>query len=595
MSIFTKAIEAVEAQLDSVIAKAKSNNATPEVEERKSQIDLSFPEQEQYGWKEKSSMIGTNVLKSMARKDSIIIATIGTRISQITPFCKEPEDRYSPGWAVKPVHPADLTAEQKMQLADPELSEEEYEELNYEFEQERLKAKEQQDKDVEKIKLFLKHCGMSPSETDTTKERWDLPKYIKAVAEDVLTYHYSATELVPTKGGDKVHHFYPVSAGTIRYVSKASSELVLKQMQESELSPEDKAAFDKRMDKTKPFRYVQVVRGRVIAAFTEDDMIFEPMTPTTDPEDNGYSMGPLEKLVQTVTAHLYAEAHNRNFFTQGIGSKGILHIKGENISRGQLEAFKRQWFNQVTNTRNAFRPPIIGMAEDVKWVSLAQTNREMEFEQWMNYLIKITTAVFQIDPAEINFDISKVATSTLNESNNEEKIKSSRDKGLRPLLDYIEDIINNHILRYWDPKLADKYKFSFVGFQAESRSQEIDRLEKETKVWKTLNEARIEMGYAPLEDGNLVLNATYTQYLAQKQMAKQANDPNAMGQDPQGDEDAGEMSGDMSEMDSGLDEIAEQAAKEIEAETKEEQKAAADEAKKSETPVAIEYFVEKKD
>src|SRR6185369_1555824 len=61
-----------------------------------------------------------------------------------------------------------------------------------------------------------------------------------------------------------------------------------------------------------------------------------------------------------------------------------------------------------------------------------------------------------------------------------------------------------------------------------SRKQEIERLQKEVNVWKTLNEARIEMGYPPIEHGDVVLNATYTQYLAQKEQADQMGDEQGM-------------------------------------------------------------------
>lgn len=538
MSIFSKVLEAADATLDSYIAKAKTTTSPTkeEYEERKSTVELAYPDEQQYGYKEKTSLVGSGVLKNMARKDSLITAIINTRLSQASPYLKEQRDRYSPGWNVFPVEPADLSPDDKLSLADPSLEEEAFDQLKFDMEKKRLSIKEAQDKEIVNIKTFIKHCGMPPEESDTTYKRWDFEKFALTVIKDRLIYNYGAVELIPTKDGDKLHHFYPVSSGTIRYVSITSSEQYVKM-----LAPimDDKLKLKKRFDSTKPFRYVQVVRGKIMAAFTEDELIFEAAQPTVDPEDNGYSIGELETLMQIVTAHLYAEAHNRNFFTQGIGTKGILHIKGDNISRAQLEAFKRQWFNQVVNTRNAFRPPIIGMAEDVKWVPLAQTNKEMEFEQWMNYLIKMTCAIYQIDPAEINFDISKTQSSTLNEGNNEEKLKASKDKGLRPLLDYIENLMNNHILRYWNPKLADKYKFKFVGFQAESKQQEIDRLQKETQVWKSLNEARIEMGYPPIENGDIVLNATYTQYLAQKQQADQA----AQGLGPDGQPTGGQDDG----------------------------------------------------
>lgn len=252
------------------------------------------------------------------------------------------------------------------------------------------------------------------------------------------------------------------------------------------------------------------------------------------------SPGELEQLIQIVTAHLYAEAHNRNFFTQGLGTKGLLHIKGDNITRAQLEAFKRTWFSQVVNTRNAFRPPIIGLADEVKWIELSQSNKDMEFDNWMTYLIRIATAVYNIDPAEINFDISKVKVSTLNESSSDSRMKASKDKGLNTLLDYVENIVNDKILKRWNPELAAKYKFAFVGLDAESRQEEIERLKSEVQVWKTVNEARIEMGRHPIEDGDIILAATYTQYKAQKDkfetekitaQAGNSNDANAESDD----------------------------------------------------------------
>lgn len=605
MSIFTKVAEATEAYLDNIIEKAKTKPAgDSEYAERKALIELGYTDDQQYGYKEKTGMVSAGVLRNMARKDSLIIAVIENKLSQVHPFTKYQKDKYSPGWIIDPVEIADVTDEEKLQLADPNLDDESRAQLKFEQDQKREKLKKKQTKEVEQMKVFIENCGMPPEETDTTYKRWDFSKFVAAITGDRLTYFYSAIELVPTKDGDKLHHFYPVSSGTIKYVSQNSaSEEYAKQ-----LAPiiENKKRVNKRFDSSKPFRYVQVVRGKIVAAFTEDELIFEPFHPTVDPEDNGYAMGELEKLVGIVTAHLYAEAHNRNFFTQGIGTKGILHIKGDNISRAQLEAFKRQWFNQVVNTRNAFRPPIIGMAEDVKWVELAQSNKDMEFDNWMNYLIKVTCAIYQMDPSEINFDISKTNTSTLQEANNEEKLKASKDKGLRPLLDYLENLINNHVLAYWDKDLAKKYKFKFVGFDAESRKQEQERLQKETAVWKTLNEARIEMGRQPIENGDIVLSAIYSQYIAQKQQAAQMQDqaagPGAPGEGDPNAQPPESINGDLDQLTKEITGSLDESDKKSEADSKQEdkdaaakEKAKASEAKKSEAPTVVEYYIGKKD
>lgn len=122
MSIFNNVIQASEAYLDSYIEKAKTTTAKEDQGmERKSVVELDFAANEQYGWKEKSSMVGPGVLKNMARKDSIITSIINTRIAQAEPFCKPQKDRYSSGWKVVSKVPVDISEEDKLKLANPEL------------------------------------------------------------------------------------------------------------------------------------------------------------------------------------------------------------------------------------------------------------------------------------------------------------------------------------------------------------------------------------------------------------------------------------------------------------------------------------------
>ncbi len=589
-SFFSKVRELADTTLDNYIEKAKTKAPEPHYD-RKSRSELIYGgHSEQMGYKEKRTMVGMDVLKTMATKDSVVAAIIQTRLSQIELFAEAQKDRYSPGWVIVPREPADFTDDQKLQLMTADDLE--YKDLRAKFEEDRLKRKRKQDEDIKRGCSFIQNCGdWDEEELDPTK-KMDFRKFLKIIVRDRLVYDYAAIEKVPYKGKEGMHHFYPVSAGTIRYASTESSEKYsalierLEEVNYGKNSPQN-ANIKPYNEVQDPIKYIQLVRGHVVAGWTDKDLIFEAANPTADPEYNGYSMGELETLIQIITAHIYAETHNRNFFTQGVASKGILHIRGDNISRTQLEGFKRQWYNQLTNSRNAFRPPVIGSADEVKWVSLSQTNRDLEFQEWMHYLIRIICAVYQIDPAEINFDISKVNTSTLNESSNETRIKASRDKGLKPLLSYIQDIVNDKLIAAWDVEFYKNYKFEFVGLEAESKSQEVDRIQKETAIWKTVNEARIEMGYPPIDEGDIILNAAYTQYLQiheqQAQAEQQGGVPGEEGaggevQQTEADQQA---SGENSD-EALLDELNELMP---ESEDKKE------ETKKSKEPFAVEWFL----
>ena len=129
--------------------------------------------------------------------------------------------------------------------------------------------------------------------------------------------------------------------------------------------------------------------------------------------------------------------------------------------------FKRAWYAQTSGVFNSWRTPIVAGMDDVKWISFQQSNRDIEFHMWMDYVIKLICAIYLIDPSEINFDISQSRGegNPMFTSKNEHKVKQSKDRGLRPLLRFIEDIINCIL----DELTEGKYELEFVGLDVESK------------------------------------------------------------------------------------------------------------------------------
>jgi hypothetical protein len=76
----------------------------------------------------------------------------------------------------------------------------------------------------------------------------------------------------------------------------------------------------------------------------------------------------------------------------------------------------------------------------------------------------------------------------MQQASNEYKITYSRERGLVPLLMFIEDLINNDIVPALDKNLALKYKFTFTGMTEETPSTEIAQMQAEMTVWKTMND-----------------------------------------------------------------------------------------------------------
>ena len=134
----------------------------------------------------------------------------------------------------------------------------------------------------------------------------------------------------------------------------------------------------------------------------------------------------------------------------------------------------------------------------------------MVFEKWVNYLINISCAVYRIDPAEINFPNNGGVGGNgggIFEGSNQAKYQNSRDKGLYPLLQFIENIINKYIVSQFN----NDYVFKFVGLNEKSEEERLQIDKDRVATYITVNELRKEQGLKPLEAGDIILNPYYLQ------------------------------------------------------------------------------------
>ena len=193
-----------------------------------------------------------------------------------------------------------------------------------------------------------------------------------------------------------------------------------------------------------------------------------------------------------------------------------MNLQG-NIPPAQLDSFRRQFVTQVSGVANAWRTPITN-SDGLQWIPLQPSNNEMGYQQWLEYLIKVTCSIFLIDPAEVNFDTrGGVGSQPMFMTTNEAQQKISKDRGLQPLLRYVQTLVNEEIIQEIDPE----YEFIFVGIDAQTEQQAIELRSKELATYKTLNEIRREEDLAPVEHGDVVLNPVYTGLRQQEQMAVQ--------------------------------------------------------------------------
>lgn len=436
-----------------------------------------------FGYKDKPYSLSYNTLKMMS-KTPIVNAIIKTRKNQLADFLEPQADKYSTGFVIR--------KKKTLGQSDKENTKADW-------------------KRIEEIQNIILNCGVNNS-----WEGDDFESFGRKLIDDSLTYDQATFEVVRDKKG-QIFEFFATDASSYRIAASYDDENY-----KGIMRPMVKGYYP---------AYVQIYQGAITNDFYPWDLCFGIRNPTTAIYNAGYGISELEELVSTVTSMLWADDYNKKFFSQGSAPKGLLRVKGQ-VNEKQLKAFRQEWLSMVTGVQQAWKTPIVDA--DIDWIDLQKSNRDMEFSSWSEYLIKITCAIFSIDPNEIGFNLSSSSGSAMFESNNEAKLTHSKDKGLYPLLKFFQRKFNKFIVSQIDPD----FEFLFVGLNGLTIQEELDMEIQKLSNFQTVNEIRNKYGLKPIKGGDIILNPTFVQQAtmeAQKESGMVAQ--NANGKKPEDKED----------------------------------------------------------
>lgn len=418
---------------------------------------------EQLGYKDKPSAVTYQTLKAMVWKMPIVHALIQLRISQIAAAAQPARDRHQFGW--------------RLRMRDH-----------------RAKPTTQDKKWIEQAESLIMRTGI----TDNPRGRDSFETFLRKSAFDTLTYDQMCWEIVPNRKGQPAE-WYAVDASTMRLADTGKTTI--------------------NEDDEKEIRYVQIYDAMVIAEYTQEEMCFAVRNPRSDIRLYGYGTSELEMLIPSITSLLWAWDYNSRFFSQGSAAKGIINFKGA-VPETQLKNFRRHWYQMLSGVENAFRTPITN-ADELQFINMQTSNRDMEFSAFMDFLIKTVCAMYQMDPIELNFKYGNTGQKSGlgGEANNKEKILESRERGLRPLLRFIAQNFNKSVI--WP--MNENFEFEFVGLDAKTKDEIADENAKRVKTINTIDELRAEDDLPPLPDGagEVILDPVWMQAMQMKQQAVQ--------------------------------------------------------------------------
>jgi len=396
-------------------------------------------------YKHKVTNITYSTLRSMSRTP-IVKSIITTRIEQVADFAQPQPKDHAPGFIIRKKTSPYNRGRKKVKMSQGEMERAEW------------------------LTEFIMNCGNSFNS-------WvgdDFNSFLRKFVNDSMTLDQGVFEVVRDRVGRPVS--FQASDGALfrkapdwndkRYMGLYKNNI-------QDLPKKEKGYYP---------THLQVMNERVIQEFYPWELCFGIRNPTTNIYSNGYGCSELEDLIKVVTWMLNSDDYNGKFFSQGSSPKGILKVVGQ-TNEARLAEFRQQWMSMVQGVRNAWRTPILE-GDKAEWIDLQKSNQDMEFAKWQEYLVRLSCAIYKISPDEIGFEITKGSQGNggLGNSASDNK-QHSKDKGLKPLLRFIQKNINKFIINALDTE----YEFLFVGL-GDDEDDELDIDIKKMSNFMTINE-----------------------------------------------------------------------------------------------------------
>lgn len=380
------------------------------------------------GFKQTRKRVSFEILKKVG--DTPIIGSIfKTRIDQINNFLNFTEDEKVEGYTIR----------KKKGL----------------FDKAGVTQKEDR-KTIERINKFLQEGGIN--------KKWDLYNddlsgFISKIIRDSLNYDQLSFECQRNRRFELIGH-RAVDASTIRLLETVDPRY----KEQGSIKYEEQFGY-------LPI-YAQVFQSNVMTnPLTNTQVIYYPWelgygqrNISTDIHKNGYGTSELEVMLDIVTWSLWGMQYNGNFFKQGSNPKGFINIKNQGVNQDTVNDFRQTWRQMLAGVNNSHKIPVFS-GIDLEWIDLQSNNKDMEFQQWMEFLIIMICSLYTIDPSELGYQFQKSAQ-MFGQDGQKERLKHSKKKGLKPLLVFLQKVITKYIVS----ELDENFEFIFTGIDVEDEA-----------------------------------------------------------------------------------------------------------------------------
>jgi len=206
--------------------------------------------------------------------------------------------------------------------------------------------------------------------------------------------------------------------------------------------------------------------GSKVEEYTKKELFVGSRRPRTDASVFGYGYSELEEVVNVALGWTNALKHNTSRFYLNSLPRGVFEIVGQ-MTGQQTQAFQLQFQEMLQGVGKNWRIPVFSVppgasaGQGINFKPFDMSPHDMEFSQFLFILGLLVHCAYHIHPDETGYSAASPFRPPLSEASPEANLKNSMDTGLRPLVLWIEDLLNRNII--WRMFPSRRYKLEFVG------------------------------------------------------------------------------------------------------------------------------------
>ena len=373
---------------------------------------------------------------------------------------EQPTQPTQPTQANQPVQPNQPAVVPVVNLAAEK--EERKKQLKWYFES--LKRKVQQDADGHA--LVVKRIFERPNGDETRTFR----TFIEILLDDILTF----------------------DAGVIVKNKNYMGELA-----ELYIIPGQDVKIYRNPDRTVPDEpepaYCWEDQGVLRAEYTKNEIVYM----MANPQQNGYGQSPLEVAAYIITASLYADEYNMDFFKHSNVPPAIFNL-GKNVTQEQRRAFETHWENEVQG-KGLHRMQFLAGADSPQYIPMQnQSSREMQMMEYLKWTLSIKCACYQISPQDVGF------VQDFHRTTAQVQKQLTKERGIKNLLSLIETYFNTEIVKKEFPFHDVKFQWQGVDLMDDQVQMTIDIADITAGVISR-NDRRKKLGLPAVDGGDVIL------------------------------------------------------------------------------------------